>query len=57
VAEVRDFTISDDGVGTVTVTGRAVVTAVTALALNTLFQTHIFFEGMELGVVRSAIHY
>ncbi len=57
VAEVRDFTMSDDGAGTVTVTGRAVVNAVTALALNTLFQTQIFFDGMELGVVRAAIHY
>jgi hypothetical protein len=57
VAEVRDFTISDNGAGTVTVTGRAVITGVTALALNTLFQTQVFFEGMELGVVRSTIQY
>jgi hypothetical protein len=34
-----------------------VISAVTALALNTLFQTDIFVEGMELGVIRSTLTY
>ena len=50
LAEVKDYTFTDNGTGTVTITGRATITAVTALVLNTLFQTQVFTEGMELGV-------
>jgi len=57
LAEVKDFTFTDDGAGTVTVQGRAVVSAVTALTLNTLFQTQVFEAGMELGVATSKFRY
>ena len=57
LAEVKDFTFTDDGAGTVTVQGRAVISAVTALTLNTLFQTQVFEAGMELGVATSKFHY
>ena len=57
LAEVKDFTFTDDGSGTVTVQGRAVITGVTALVLNTLFQTQVFQEGMELGVSTSRFQY
>jgi hypothetical protein len=57
LAEVKDFTFTDDGAGTVTVQGRAVISAVTALTLNTLFQTQVFEAGMELGVATSKFTY
>jgi hypothetical protein len=57
LAEVKDFTFTDDGAGTVTVQGRAVISAVTALTLNTLFQTQVFEAGMELGVATSRFQY
>ena len=57
LAEVRDFTFTDDGQGTVTVRGRAIITAVTALVLNTLFQSTVFEDGMELGVATSTLRY
>jgi len=57
LAEVKDFTFTDNGTGTVTIQGRAVITAVTALVLNTLFQTQVFAEGMELGVSTSTFRY
>ena len=57
LAEVKDFTFTDNGTGTVTIQGRATITAVTALVLNTLFQTQVFTEGMELGVATSTLRY
>jgi hypothetical protein len=57
VAMIVDTVTTDDEAGTITFTGRAVISAVTALALNTLFQTDIFVEGMELGVIRSTLTY
>jgi hypothetical protein len=57
LAEVRNFTFTDDGNGTVTVTGYAHVSAVTALVLNTLFQSTVFVEGMQLGAVTSTLRY
>ena len=57
LAEVKDFTFTDDGSGTVTVQGRALITGVTALVLNTLFQTQVFEAGMELGVSTSRFQY
>jgi hypothetical protein len=57
LAELRDVTISDDGNGTATVVGRAVIGPVTSLALNTLFQTQAFENGMELGMLRSTLQY
>jgi hypothetical protein len=52
VAEIVDVTMTDDEAGTITFTGRALVGEATALVLNTLFQTDIFYAGMELGVLR-----
>jgi hypothetical protein len=57
VAEIVDVAVTDDEAGTITFTGRALVTATGALALNTLFQTTVFEEGMELGVIRSTLTY
>lgn len=57
LAEVADFTFSDDMQGTVTITGRALVTGPTALVLNTLFETQVFEAGMELGAIRSTFTY
>jgi hypothetical protein len=57
VAEVVDFNIADDEAGTITFTGRALVGAVGALALNTLFQTDVFTAGMELGLLTSTLTY
>lgn len=57
LAEIKDFAFSDPGSGTVTITGRAVITDVTALVLNTLFQTQVFTPGMELGTIRSTFTY
>ena len=57
LAEIRDFTITDDDAGTVTLQGRAVVSQVTALAMNTLFQTNVFQPGMELGTITSSFKY
>ena len=57
VAEIVDTVTTDDEAGTITFTGRALVPEVTALALNTLFQTDVFFAGMELGVIRSTFTY
>ena len=57
LAEVRDFTFTDNGSGTVTVTGYAHITAVTALVLNTLFQTQVFVDGMQLGMFTSTLRY
>jgi hypothetical protein len=49
--------VSDDEAGTITFTGIARVTAVGALALNTLFQSTVFEAGMHLGFLRSRITY
>jgi hypothetical protein len=57
VAELHDLTITDDGEGTISLQGRALVGQVAALALNTLFQTQVFYAGMELGVWKSSIQY
>jgi hypothetical protein len=57
LAELKDVTFTDDGNGTATVVGRALVGPVSSLALNTLFQTTVFENGMELGVMRTTIHY
>ena len=57
LAEIKDFQFSDPGSGTVTITGRAVITDVTALVLNTLFQTQVFTAGMELGTIKSTFTY
>ena len=57
VATLVDTVITDDEAGTITVTGRAQVSAAAALVLNTLFQTNVFYEGFELGVVRSTLTY
>jgi hypothetical protein len=57
LAEIKDFHFSDPGTGAVTITGRAVITDVTALVLNTLFQTQVFTAGMELGTIKSTFTY
>ncbi len=57
LAEVRGFTFADDGQGTVTVQGHVVISAVTALVLNTLFESTVFHEGMELGFATSKFTY
>jgi hypothetical protein len=57
LAEVRDFTFTDDGNGTVTVNGFAYINAVTALTLNTLFQTNVFVDGMQLGAFNTTLTY
>ena len=57
LAEIKDFTFSDPGTGTVTITGRAVISEVTALVLNTLFQSQVFHAGMELGPITSKLNY
>ena len=57
LAELRDVTWSDNGNGTVTVFGSAYVGPVTALALNTLFQSNAFYDGMFLGNIRSELKY
>jgi hypothetical protein len=57
VAELHDVTITDDGSGTVTLQGNAKVGAVSALALNTLFQTTVFTPGFDLGLWTSQIQY
>jgi hypothetical protein len=56
-AELFEPKITDDGAGTVTLTGRARIGAVGALTLNTIFQTAIFTPGFELGVWTSKIKY
>jgi hypothetical protein len=57
LAEVRDFTFTDDGNGTVNVRGFAYINAVTALTLNTLFQSTVFFDGMQLGAFNTTLTY
>jgi hypothetical protein len=57
VAEIVDVTTVDDEAGTITFTGRALVGAPAALVLNTLFQTDVFFAGMELGIIRGTYTY
>jgi hypothetical protein len=57
VAELHNLTVTDNGEGTVSLQGRAIVGPVAALALNTLFQTNVFVAGMELGVWKSSIEY
>jgi hypothetical protein len=57
LAELADVQFTDNGNGTATVTGRALITQVTALVLNTLFQSNAFSAGMELGVWRTTISY
>ncbi len=57
LAEIRDFTFTDNNSGTVTIAGRAVITQATALVLNTLFQTQVFAPNMELGLIRSSFTY
>jgi hypothetical protein len=57
VAEIADPQLADNEEGTVTITGIAQLSAATALVLNTLFQTTIFHEGFQLGIVRSTLTY
>ena len=57
LAELRNVTFTDNGDGQVVVNGTAHVTAVSALVLNTLFQSTVFEEGMELGVFTSTFTY
>jgi hypothetical protein len=57
VAEIANPQMTDDEVGTVTITGVAQLSQLTALTLNTLFQTDIFYAGFQLGTVRSTLHY
>jgi hypothetical protein len=57
VVQIRDSKLTDDGAGTVTLTGVGVIGEVTALALNTLFDTQVFKAGMELAGVRSSMRY
>ena len=57
LAEIKDYTFTDDNAGTVTIRGRAVITGATALVLNTLFQTQVFTAGMELGPITSTFTY
>jgi hypothetical protein len=57
LAELRNFTFTDNGDGTVTVFGYAHITAVTALVLNTLFQSTVFTDGMQLGTVTATLRY
>ena len=57
LAEIRNFTFTDDGSGTVTFTGGAHITAVTALVLNTLFETTVFAADMQLGLINATFRY
>ena len=57
LAELHDVTFTDDGNGTATVTGRAIIGPVTSLVLNTLFQSTVFETGRELGVMRTTLKY
>ena len=57
IATIVDLVVTDDEAGTITVTGRAHVSAAGALILNTLFQTNVFYEGFELGTLRSTLTY
>ena len=57
LAELRNVTFTDNGDGTVVVDGAAHITAVTALVLNTLFQSTVFEEGMQLGTFTSTFTY
>ena len=57
LAEIRGVTFTDDGSGTVTLSGGAYVTAVTALVLNTLFETTVFADGMVLGHINATFKY
>ena len=57
LAELRNYTFSDDGNGTVTVFGYAHITALTATVLNTLFQSTVFTDGMQLGTVTATLRY
>ena len=57
LAEIRNFTFHDDGEGTVTVTGFAHISALTALTLNTLFQSTVFQADMQLGTFTSTFTY
>jgi hypothetical protein len=56
-AELHDPQITDDGNGTVTLTGSARLGTASALALNVLFQTAIFTPGFELGIWTSTVKY
>ena len=57
VAEVVNVSVTDDEAGTITFYGRALVTQDGALALNTLFQTNVFYAGMELGELKATYTY
>ena len=57
VAEIVNPQLSDDEAGTITITGLAQLTEASALVLNTLFQTDIFYAGFALGFIRSTLHY
>jgi hypothetical protein len=56
-AELHDPKITDDGAGTVTLTGSARLGTAAALALNVLFQSTVFTPGFELGVWTSTVKY
>jgi len=57
VAEIANPQLVDDEAGTITITGVAQLSDVTALTLNTLFQTDIFYAGFQLGTIHSTLHY
>jgi hypothetical protein len=57
VAEIANPVLTDNEEGTITITGIAQLSAATALVLNTLFQTDIFHEGFQLGLIRSTLSY
>lgn len=57
LAEVRNFTFTDNGNGTVSILGYAHINAVTALTLNTLFQSTVFYDGMQLGAFKTTLTY
>jgi hypothetical protein len=57
VAEIVNPQMTDNEAGTITITGTAQLSAATALVLNTLFQTDIFYAGFQLGFIRSTLQY
>ena len=57
VATIESVSITDDEAGTVHFQGIAVIPELTALALNTLFNTDAFAAGDQLGVIQAAFTY
>ncbi len=55
VAEIVNPQLTDNEAGTVTITGIAQLSEASALVLNTLFQTDIFYAGFQLGFIRSTL--